>query len=769
MSRLGRLVRRARKLSAQEVASRLAQKTWALTERLSMWREPGAAAAQLGEGDRRALGPFFPGAVAASETARQCTRRDPAHVADILSRAERMLTGRLPVFGLGWIDVGEPPRWHREPLAGVTAPRRHWSTIPYLDVSAVGDHKILWEFNRHQHFVTLGQAWVLTGDDRFATLFASHVDSWIRENPVRVGVNWSSSLEVAYRAISWCWSLHLFSGSPALTPERRSGMYGVLRAHAVHLTRYLSTYFSPNTHLTGEALGLYYLGTVLPGFREAPSWRSFGADILNRQLPIQVHADGVYFEQATQYHRYTAEIYLHYWILAAASGATPEVEMRSRMTRLFDVLAALRRADGTMPLMGDDDGGRLIQLDGETPERIDGLLATAARVFERPDWIMRADAPQAMSVWMLGEERVASGDAEVVPLSLHSQGSAAFTDGGVYVLRSAEQRGHAVISCGPHGSLSCGHAHADALALVLHDGDGDIFVDAGTFTYMGPERNDFRGERGHNSLTLASSTDFLPAGPFSWTKKVDGHAISWAVANDASYFRGACGDGGVGVTRYRSAATPAPGLWIVEDSCDSTLPIQAELRWRLASDLTATVTEQWDGGGRIDLSRRGRLVSTVVIISEGGALDLVPAWVSPQYGRRLPTELIRWRGELDCNRKVRSVVIVWDHTTGVPVRIGAGHTARTIALPGQSASAATVDIGFLNFPFSSSDVHADTDYAVTIPGSGPEPEAVRLVAFGVRHLQFGTGAAVKGAVPMASATFDQGRWEFEDVNSAVGR
>ena len=42
-----------------------------------------------------------------------------------------------------------------------------------------------------------------------------------------------------------------------------------LYLHGRHLETYLSTYFSPNTHLTGEALGLYYLGTVFPEFSDA--------------------------------------------------------------------------------------------------------------------------------------------------------------------------------------------------------------------------------------------------------------------------------------------------------------------------------------------------------------------------------------------------------------------------------------------------------------------------------------------------------------------
>ena len=49
-----------------------------------------------------------------------------------------------------------------------------------------------------------------------------------------------------------------------------------LYLNARHLESYLSTYFSPNTHLTGEALGLFYIGTLLPEFNEAKRWQELG-------------------------------------------------------------------------------------------------------------------------------------------------------------------------------------------------------------------------------------------------------------------------------------------------------------------------------------------------------------------------------------------------------------------------------------------------------------------------------------------------------------
>src|SRR4029077_6884589 len=99
-----------------------------------------------------------------------------------------------------------------------------------------------------------------------------HLESWLAEDSPRWGVNWVSSLEVAYRAIAWwllLWMLHRVPWRPDL----RMRLVNSLELHARHVERYLSTYFSPNTHLTGEALGLFYVGTVLPDSSHARRWR----------------------------------------------------------------------------------------------------------------------------------------------------------------------------------------------------------------------------------------------------------------------------------------------------------------------------------------------------------------------------------------------------------------------------------------------------------------------------------------------------------------
>ena len=109
--------------------------------------------------------------------------------------------------------------WALDPVSGCRAPSLHWSLLDPLDLQSVGDSKVVWELNRHQWMVDLGRAYRFTGEERYAKIFVRLASEWMRANPPGVGLNWTSSLEVALRLISWCWALFLFRDSRAITEE----------------------------------------------------------------------------------------------------------------------------------------------------------------------------------------------------------------------------------------------------------------------------------------------------------------------------------------------------------------------------------------------------------------------------------------------------------------------------------------------------------------------------------------------------------------------
>src|SRR5262245_19225151 len=124
-------------------------------------------------------------------------RRFPGERDAIIASARKSVAGRFDLLGFTDLDFGHPVDWHLNPLTGDRAPLVHWSKIDPVAPIGKGDLKVFWEVQRNKHFVTLGQAYWLTGDHRYVEAFVSQASSWIDANPVGMGVGWAASLDVS--------------------------------------------------------------------------------------------------------------------------------------------------------------------------------------------------------------------------------------------------------------------------------------------------------------------------------------------------------------------------------------------------------------------------------------------------------------------------------------------------------------------------------------------------------------------------------------------
>ena len=595
--------------------------------------------------DLARLATAFPG-LADLDASREALRlRLPLSTAELLAEADAIVAGHFQLLGHRDLCFGDPIDWHLDPTTGRRAPLAHWSRINFLDSATVGDHKVVWELNRHQHFLTLGQAYCLTGDDKYAGAFANQLTSWMNANPPTRGVNWASSLEVAFRAIAWIWALALFRKSDRLTEELRARVVALLHVHGRHIERYLSTYFSPNTHLTGEALGLFYLGTFLPQLRRADRWRRLGWRVLSAQIERHVLPDGVYFEQASYYQRYTADFYLHLLLIGAATRMERNAIHRP-LNELLEHLVYLQRPDGTTPYVGDDDGGRLLPLDRRAPNDFRSTMATAAVLFDRADFRHAAGTAGPELVWLLGP--VALTRFEAMPAVPPAFPSRAFGDGGYYVSRDGwtEDANYSLLDCGPHGIDNCGHAHADALAIEIAARGRTMLVDPGTYTYTSPlaERDRFRATSAHNTITLDEASSSSMAGPFHWSHIAQATARAWYSSSRFDFFHGTH-DGFRRLpgmpTHTRSVLFIRGDYWIVRDEIESATAHEIVSRYQCAADIQPTL----EGASDVTLGSpndsRCLLLSTHA--SSSGQLSIEQAWISPAYGVRLPAARCAFR------------------------------------------------------------------------------------------------------------------------------
>lgn len=593
--------------------------------------------------------------------------------AALIAAADRLCAGVFDLLGHSGLSFGSPIDWQLDPTTNRRSPARHWSQIDYLDPEVVGDHKVVWELNRHQHFVVLGRAYQVTGNARYARAFAEQLTSWMDQNRPKQGVNWASSLEVGYRAISWLWALELFRDARELDAELLKRVLKYLHVHGRHLERYLSTYFSPNTHLTGEALGLYYLGMLLPELRRAPVWRSLGQTILERELLRQVYDDGVYFEQASYYHRYTVDIYVHAVLLARLNGRAILPAMTDRLSAAVEHLADLTRPDGTIPMIGDDDGGRLVRLEERSLTDVSATLATAAVVLSRPEIARVSRGASEQVVWLLGPQGADAADRAsrgAPPAHL----SRLFPTGGYAIMRDGwgEHANHAVIDCGPHGTMNSGHAHSDALSIEIAALGCPVLVDPGTYTYTKSvaERNRFRHSAAHNTVTVDGEAASVPAGPFSWTTRADARVEEWWAGNLVDWFVGSHpGFGRLSdpAEHRRIVLFARHGYWVVLDSVLASGDHEFVTHWHAAIGSSVgqiSPREAW-------LSARCAERSSRLFFSVAGDVESVEwgeDWVSPAYGEKsvAPAARVITRGT--GNRRLLTVLVPAAENESVSVR-----------------------------------------------------------------------------------------------------
>ena len=563
---------------------------------------------------------------------------------DCVAAAEMALAGRFDLLGHRGLDFGLPVDWHLEPTSGRRSPRIPWKQLDNLSTELTGDKKVVWELNRHQHLLSLGRAYLETGNEKFAAAVGEHIGSWIEQNPPERGINWVSSLELAFRCINWLWSLAFIRQSGSWESLPLKEISRSLNLQGRHIERHLSTYYSPNTHLTGEALGLYYLGTVLPGFRRSKHWRDMGRDILLAQLDVQIHPDGMYFEQATWYHRYTADFYLHFDLLARRSDDPLPPKVRDKLEQMLDYLMWITRPDGSSPYVGDDDGGALVKLDSKPPHDWRSTMATGAVVFSRPDYKHVAGEFPEGTYWLLGAgSETAFDQLRAAPPSGRSR---AFPDGGTYVMRSGweDTSNYLLIDCGPHGVMNYGHAHADALSLELAAHGKKMFVDPGTFPYSDPleARDRFRATASHNTLTVDGLSSSVPAGPFKWQHVASSTAHYWLDHPGFSCFQGSQ-DGFMRladpVMHTRTVLFPLREYWILCDRVTAEGGHQCETHFHLDPDARGVLL---DDNRRLEI-RAGSTCMDVIYADPAGSWQLQDDVVSPCFGASVTAQHASFR------------------------------------------------------------------------------------------------------------------------------
>ena len=423
--------------------------------------------------------------------------------------------------------------------------------------------------------------------------------------------------EVAFRALSWLWVRHLIG-------DFHPDLIRALHLHGWYIERFLSTYFSPNTHLLGEGVALFAIGLLCPQIADAPRWQARGWNIVLQQAETQVRRDGFHFEQSVYYHVYALDFFRFARSLAAINALAIPPSFDRTIEKMTEALAALSQA-GRPPNFGDDDGGRVIVGRDSSPAadvHVGSVALPSAGIYamtsDHSQFFIDA-GPQgaltaghghadALSIQLItnGRPVLITGETgtgkEMVARALHMAGprsrlpmvsvccsalpippsfdrtiekmsdalaalsqagrppnfgdddggrvigspprplapsparSVALPSAGIYTMTSPPSQ--LFIDAGPQGALTAGHGHADALSIQLITAGRPVLIDPGTFCYVCPERDRFRGTAAHNTLQVDGRDQAQPNGPFAWTGMPETTVERWHTGETFDLFAG---------------------------------------------------------------------------------------------------------------------------------------------------------------------------------------------------------------------------------------
>lgn len=647
-------VRRSRKLRAllvgtqvgrRELARALGVDPRALPEVAERFRHGIRARLPVGPDDAKAI--------------LTCLER---HSADTLpstiSAADRICEHVFDLLGSGPVHLGPEIDWHRDFKSGYRwDPKTFYVDVSYGHAPGV-DIKVPWELSRGQHLPVLGQAYLLTGDERYAQEAAAQIRRWLAANPPQFGVNWACPMDVGIRVVNWLWAAGLLADSSAADAEFFEELLAGLIAHGRHLMGNLEV--GPDgitsNHYLANVVGLLYLGLCMPELREAERWHSFATAALIEEMERQVSPDGADYESSIPYHRLVTEMFISAALLCRDHGVGLPSTFAERLGRMLDFVRGYTKPNGLAPQVGDADDGRLHVLHGYgTSDFRDHrhLLALGALLFERDDWWVMAGPAWPEALWFGGAR---SGRWSRPPEgTTPAPATTAFPHAGLYIMR--DQDDYVLFNCSPVGTRGIGnHKHNDLLSIEVHLGGEDILIDPGSYLYTpDPEaRNAFRSTLAHATAMIdgVEQNRFMRGTLFALHVDARPRVLTWETA--PAYDRIMAEHDG-----YRRLADPVVHRRTVTfqrgagriDIIDEFVHPQGgrgshDLTWTFP--FTAGCSIEPVSNGWVVRTTRQHVHLTMPFSEPKGdiipvAVEIAEGWVSPRYGVREKAPVVRWR------------------------------------------------------------------------------------------------------------------------------
>lgn len=365
-----------------------------------------------------------------------------------------------PQKGYGYYDYGKDINWE------------YWP---------VKDNEVRWQLHRVTWWQPMGMAYRSSGDEKYAKEWIFQFRDWAKKNALGLSKEndryaWRP-LEVSERTQSLSGTFNLFVGSPNFTPSFLLEFLTLFNQQANYIP---ANYSAEGNHLLFEAQRVLGAGSIFPELKNAEAWRKSGIEVLNREIKLQIYADGMQWELSPTYHAASIDIFLKAYNSAKMAGVAkefPESYVKT-IENMAEATAKISFPDYNNPMFGDswinEKEGRMKQ------------FQTWSKLFPDNKLLkyFATDGKEGTTNYL----------------------STALSSAGFYTFRNGWNKKSTVmiVKASPPGEF---HAQPDNGTFELWVKGRNFTPDAGCYVYSGDAeitkmRNWYRQTRVHSTLTL---------------------------------------------------------------------------------------------------------------------------------------------------------------------------------------------------------------------------------------------------------------------------
>jgi hypothetical protein len=224
----------------------------------------------------------------------------------------------------------------------------------------VKDVRVVWELNRLQMLVQLGQAFKLTHDKQYVDSFQKIIIDWYDQNAYLLGVNWLCPMEVGIRAINLIIAFDYFKHAH-IDNDFWQQYVCLLYDHMDYLEHNWEYYDGrTSNHYLSDLVGYFYLIWFfgdLHGMQKKQNW--VVSEIL-KECEKQIQLDGTSYEGSTSYHVLVTELFYLFYLLCDQLNISLPQSFMQALTKMFDFIDACNVNTKDMITIGDNDSGKVL-------------------------------------------------------------------------------------------------------------------------------------------------------------------------------------------------------------------------------------------------------------------------------------------------------------------------------------------------------------------------------------------------------------------------